>query len=969
MKNILNILSSQSNIIEAKGNEPLLLDNVEKVWIIKSGQMDIFSIQVRDKETIGPRNHIFRASEGEALFGMDIKNYDQDLALLASGTPGTLLVECEKSRLFDLLQYPDHTETIEALIMNWVDRLSTGISQNAIFPNKYQEMIKGAKITTEEDTFLRTQDLPVWIFNTEGHTWFMGRNDWPEIPPKRYFPVSKNAWVLSSGKTHLYTTGIKEVISEDKNLESLNSFHRFILDCIFVNIRQSLILEENRLKRKKEADQSNLNHAILQLGKILDTKKAGISPKAGEKNALISACHMIGNAMGIKIRDPERSEEEDSSEITLEDIARNSGFRTRKVILKDNWWSLDQGPLLAFLAEKKQPVALIPKSPGRYNLHDPMKGTIEKVTPATAEIIAPEAFVFYRPFPERPLNGFDLFRFGFHGCGMDLTTIIFMGVLGALLGLLTPVMTGIIFDTIIPEAASSQLVQISVILITCAVATALFDITKGVALLRLEGKMDFSILAALWDRLLSLPVPFFRDYSAGDLANRAMGINQIRQILSGVAINSILSALFSSFSLALLFYYDWQLALVGIGLSLISIFATCLTGFLMVRHQRKINEIEGRTSGIVLQFITGIAKLRVSGTEDRAFAEWTKSFTEKKRLAYKAGTIQNILTSFNSMFPVIASMAIFTWVIWKSIDSGLSTGSFLAFSSAYGTFQAAMLQMAMVLTASLNIIPLYERARPIIAACPESDETKANPGELSGDINIHNIRFRYNPDGPLILKDVSLHVSPGEFVAIVGGSGSGKSTLLRCLLGFETPGSGSIYYDNQDLTTLDLREVRRQTGVVLQNARLMSGDIFKNIVGTSGLTVEDAWEAARMVGVEEDIRAMPMGMHTMISAGGSTLSGGQRQRLIIARAVAKRPRILFFDEATSALDNRTQAIVSRSLERLKVTRLVIAHRLSTIINADRIYVLQNGEVIESGAYEELMDLKGFFSELAKRQIA
>ena len=321
------------------------------------------------------------------------------------------------------------------------------------------------------------------------------------------------------------------------------------------------------------------------------------------------------------------------------------------------------------------------------------------------------------------------------------------------------------------------------------------------------------------------------------------------------------------------------------------------------------------------------------------------------------------------MFPVAASMAIFSWVIWKTTAGELSTGSFLAFSAAYGNFQTAMLQMAAAITASLNIIPLWERAKPIIETVPESDETKASPGELSGDINVHNVYFRYDPDGPLILKNVPLQISPGAFIAIVGGSGSGKSTLFRCLLGFETPESGTIYYDGQDLSTLDVREVRRQVGVVLQSAQLMPGDIFKNIVGNSDLTVDDAWEAARMVGVEEDIKAMPMGMHTMISAGSGTLSGGQRQRLIIARAVVKRPRILYFDEATSALDNKTQAIVSRSLEKLQVTRVVIAHRLSTIINADRIYVLQDGEMIESGTYEELMAQKGFFAELAKRQLA
>jgi len=946
MENIPDILEKQGNIVEARGNKPLLLDRADTVWIVKSGQVDLFSVQVQNRETVGPRHHILRASEGCALFGVDVGKQVQDLALLAVGTPGTVLIESNKTRLVELLQDPAQAESAEMLISGWIDGLSAGMGQDAIFPTKFQDLEIGAQISAEKSTFFRTPDRTVWITHLEGSSWLMGRKDWPEISLQHFFPISKSAWILSTDKILLSVVGVDRVLQEDSDLSSLDDFHQFVLNCISINIRQAVIAEQERLQRKNEADRSSLGNAISRLGMILETKKARFIPKLGKENALLSACQIVGNALGIPVREPNRPENGDGARILLEDIARTSGFRTRQVILKDKWWRMDHGPLLAFLEKGKQPVALISSSPRTYYLYDPVNGTQQKVTSKVVEDLAPEAHSFYRPFPHKPLNGMDLLKFGFRGCGKDLTTVFLMGIL-----------------------ASGQLVQIAVILVTCAIATALFNITKGVSLLRLEGKMDSSVQAAIWDRLLALPVPFFRDYTAGDLANRAMGINQIRQVLSGVTVNTILSVLFSSFNLALLFYYDWQLAIIGVGLSIISIFATCFTSYLMVRYQRRINEIEGKTAGIVLQFITGITKLRVSGTEDRAFAEWTRNFADKKRLAFKAGTVQNVLTAFNSMFPVVASMAIFTWVIWKSTGGGLSTGSFLAFNSAYGNFQAAMLQMAAALTTSLNIIPLYERAKPIIETVPESDESKTSPGELSGDINVHHICFRYDPDGPLILKNVPLQISPGEFIAIVGGSGSGKSTLFRCLLGFETPESGTIYYDGQDLSTLDIRDVRRQIGVVLQNAQLMPGDIFKNIIGTSNLTMDDAWEAARMVGVEEDIKAMPMGMHTVLSAGGSTLSGGQRQRLIIARAIAKRPRILYFDEATSALDNKTQAIVSRSLEKLQVTRVVIAHRLSTIINADRIYVLQDGEMIESGTYKELMAREGFFTDLAKRQLA
>jgi ABC-type bacteriocin/lantibiotic exporter with double-glycine peptidase domain len=265
-------------------------------------------------------------------------------------------------------------------------------------------------------------------------------------------------------------------------------------------------------------------------------------------------------------------------------------------------------------------------------------------------------------------------------------------------------------------------------------------------------------------------------------------------------------------------------------------------------------------------------------------------------------------------------------------------------------------------------IPMMESIRPILEATPENIALKPEIQDLTGDIEVVNIYFRYQPDSPLVLDNVSLHVRPGEFVAVVGASGSGKSTLLRLLLGFETPESGSVYYDRQDITSFDPSSVRRPAGTVVQQARLSTGNILTNITGMTNATFEDAWEAARAVGLDDDIRQMPMEMYTVITGGISTLSGGQRQRIMIARAIINRPRILFFDEATSALDNKTQQIVSRSLEKLQATRVVIAHRLTTIQNADRIYVMDGGRIVETGTYAELLSMGGKFTDLVKRQM-
>ena len=431
---------------------------------------------------------------------------------------------------------------------------------------------------------------------------------------------------------------------------------------------------------------------------------------------------------------------------------------------------------------------------------------------------------------------------------------------------------------------------------------------------------------------------------------------------------ALLSGIFSLFSFFLLFYYSQKLAIVATFLVLIAVAATILSGYKQVKYQRILTEIQGRISGTVLQAITGITKFRTSGSEGRAFANWAKEFSQLKEAAYKSRNLANNLVIFNVGFTILAAMIMFAAVAMMGQEE-LSTGSFLAFNAAFAQFMMASLTLSTTLVRSLVIVPTFERAQPILHTQPEIDELKKYPGELTGQIEVSHVSFRYRPNGRPVLHDVSLTINPGEFVALVGPSGSGKSTLFRLLIGFEKPEMGSIYYDDQDLSKLDIREVRRQMGVVLQNGKIMAGDIFTNIVGASTLTLDNAWEAARMTGLAEDIQAMPMGMHTVIGDGGGTLSGGQRQRLLIARSLVNKPRILFFDEATSALDNRTQAVVSESLDNLQATRIVIAHRLSTIMNADHIYVLHDGRVVQQGTYDELIKSEGVFADLAKRQIA
>lgn len=727
-------------------------------------------------------------------------------------------------------------------------------------------------------------------------------------------------------------------------------------------------MQKGTLKKKKERQNQYLENALYQLASVSGGNKTVSDSIAG--NELVKACRLVAEKMKISIVEPKKEKLENSKD-PLGEIAKASRIRYRQVAMKGEWWNSDNGALLAFAEDDNRPVALIPESPDKYEMIDVTSGMSKAVDRDTAQILKPFAYTFYRPFPSTAIGLKELLLMSLEATPLrDILIILGMGLLGGLIGMINPVVTGIVIDKIVPQASRVQLIQIGFLLLSFAIGKASFELTRSLAMLRMEGKMDNFGQAAVWDRLISLPVSFFRDYTAGELAMRAMGIGQIRQVLSNTTLNTIISSIFSIFNGVLMFKYDLELSLIGMGLIILAIAVSLILGYIQIRYERETVEGTNKISGLVLQIISGVSKFRVAGAEHRAFYQWAKQFSNQRRIRFNKELISSILSTFNMVFPVVTSMVMFYIAGNYTGDKAFSTGEFVAFNASFGIFTAAMLQLTNTFLTINVIIPTFESTKPILETLPEFDEDKAEPGELDGNIELGHVTFRYEEDGPVILNDLSFKINSGQYVALVGTSGCGKSTLLRVLLGFEKPETGKVYYSGQDLESVDIRSVRKQLGVVLQNGQLISGDIYSNIVGSNpNLTMKDAEEAAKMAGLDEDIKKMPMGMHTMISEGGGTLSGGQRQRLMIARAIVNRPKILFFDEATSALDNYTQKIVSESLDKLNATRIVIAHRLSTIINCDRIIVLDKGRIIEEGTYEELMNLNGAFAGLAQRQLA
>ena len=732
--------------------------------------------------------------------------------------------------------------------------------------------------------------------------------------------------------------------------------------------------DQDRRQRFFEAEQQDreaTREVTAGLAMLLATDADSGVERSGDP--LLDAAREVGSALGIAIQAPA---ETDLRRDPVEAIARASRIQMRRVALPRGFWREDCGPLLA-QREGGNPVALL-WTKGGYVCVEPASGERLQVDEALASALLPRAVMFNRPLPERPLMAWDLWRFASQGRHRDLVAMGLVGVLGALLGMLPSHATGMLIDQAIPDSNRALLTQMGAALVATALGGAIFQFCQALLILRVEGYADARIQAAVWDRVLNLAPPFFRRYAVGDLNSRILAISQMRQQLSGTTLRTLFTSLFALLNLVLMFVYSAKLAGVACLLALVAMGITTGHSYVQIRKSEPLRAAEAALSGIVVQLINGVAKLRVAAAEVRAFRHWATTFRRYQELHLGILTVQNSLGVFNEVFAGVCSLVLFfvaAQVVGLQImgsHGGLGTGTFLAFNAAFGTFVMGATSLSNTVIELLDIGNLWKRAQPILEEAPEVSGRKADPGPLEGALTLDRVTFRYpGTEGDArepVLRDVSLHVASGEHIALVGPSGSGKSTLLRLLLGFETPESGMVAYDGKDLSHLDVRAVRRQLGVVLQTAKLQAGSIFENIAAGALITEAEAWEAALAAGFEAEIKAMPMGMHTMVAEGGVNLSGGQRQRLVIARAFALKPRLMLLDEATSALDNQTQAIVSESLERLKVTRVVIAHRLSTIRHADRIYVMDRGRIVQAGTFETLSREEGLFKALFANQV-
>lgn len=947
-----NILSGASLAASAEvaldGRRPILLDHHGHVLEIVAGHADIFAVDLDDGE-YGGRHQLFRVESGDIIPDLPSAS---GVSFVAVGTENTRAVV---RPLADL--------TSDAPATRWIERLARFVAGPA--PAwQMAELPEGESEVAAGESHRGPMRGLLWLTVHRGALKLMGVGP-AYAGGSQPLPLTAGLWVEAGGD------GCAVVASAEAPAgiwPAIDQFHQSFIACVQGMLAREAQGEGERLANRSALAATQSMEAFDRLSGIIVRRFDHDAVDASYADRLAGACQIVGNAMRTPIAISSRIDGNQQDFPGLAQIAQDARLRLRQVLLRSEWWRTDGGPLVGWLGEKQEPVALI-YEPGRgYIMVDPLTKTRRPVDRALASQFAPEAAMFYPPLPSRSLGFTDLLQFALrYARGSGLRIALAVVVIG-LLSLVTPFVTNLLISSIIPRSELDQLAFCALALGMTALAIAGVQVMQSLVMLRMEATIDWRLQAAMIDRLLRLPTAIFREFTAGELVDRALGIDAARRALTGHALRGMIAGLFCIFSLGLMVYYSPKLALLAMALTFVRAAAIIGTNLLRLHFETKHFNQQGKVSGFVLQLLTGVGKLRVSGATGRALGIWSKQFATQKQFFVSSQVAGNGLGAFETAFPTIATLIIFAYASYSDSNLLKDIGSFFAFFSAFGQSMGSIGAWAGGVSEALIAIPPLVRLKPLIASPTEISDERKSPGELTGAIELARVSFRYLASGPAVLDNVSLKIAPGEYVAIVGPSGSGKSSLFRLLLGFERPESGAVFYDGKSVETLDVSAVRRQLGVVLQSAKLANGNIYENICGGLRLPLDQVWEAARLAGIEDDIKAMPMGLLTQIAEGVSTLSGGQRQRIMIARAIARRPRILLFDEATSSLDNRSQAVVSDALENLNVTRIVIAHRLSTVQRADRIIVLVDGKIVETGTFAELNAASGTFAAFAQRQM-
>ena len=719
---------------------------------------------------------------------------------------------------------------------------------------------------------------------------------------------------------------------------------------------------DNQIKSRREADQQLLDDSFVKIAGVVMGQRSAekfSDERIVTKNAIdeiLKYFHYKPTELPASVT---------SADDQLDYCLRPHGVMRRNIRLTEGWYKDAYGPILGFTKEDGIPVALLPNGLAGYRYMDPKTGKYVKLNRKTEKLIDAEAICFYRPLPQKKLSIPDLLLYMKRCLSLsDIVMVIAAAVSVSLIGLLIPRLTAMLTGPVLKSGRHDALIGIAICMLCVAFSSQLMNSVSNFVGTRLNTKTSLGVQASMMMRIMTLPANFFRKYSAGELRSRSQSVNQLCAILMGMVLSTGLSSVTSLMYITQIFNYTPMLVVPSLLVILVTVVFSTVSTLVQIRINKKIMEQEAKESGMSYSMITGVQKIKLAGAEKRIFAKWLDLYSVGAELTYNPPMFIKVNVVISLAITLISKIILY----FLAVKSGIDQSSYFAFSSAYGMLSGAFMSLSGMALSAARIKPILEMAEPFLKAEPETSDNKEIVTSITGGVELDHISFRYDEGLPLVIDDLSLKVRPGEYVAIVGKTGCGKSTLMRLLLGFEKPEKGSVRFDGKDINTLDLPSLRKKIGTVMQDAGLFQGDIYSNIVITAPeLTLDAAWEAAEKAGIADDIRAMPMGMNTIIAEGQGGISGGQRQRLMIARAIAPKPKLLMFDEATSALDNKTQKQVSEALDAMGCTRIVIAHRLSTIRHCDRIIVIDGGRIIEDGSYEDLIAKKGYFAELVERQ--
>jgi len=945
-----------------------LVLTADDVLIVEAGAVDLFAVQVRDGHPVGPWHALARLTPGDVLAG-PVAGPRHRVLCRRVGQARMATIPLTRLRARVRTAPPQQREALVEALAEGVDatlrKIDKGVGR-PLPPRDFTVLPADASCEFGAHEVLRTIDALIWVDVISGQV-LQGAEQAPHQPGDN-FCLNRQDWLRLDEPAVLRTRTTRDLIVGDLLWHRLVGHWSRFLYLVDRTVERDAGVAEAAVRSAAERDRL----APLRVREENDALLAAEEPDhavrrlAGVTPGLVDATVQVLREMHEDATVP-ASIVHSRGIADYEDLGSSGWVRTRAIRLEGRWWTTDMGPLVGYWGPDHLPVAYLFKEGGYVAFGRWLERPV-RVTGETHFSAGRQVWTVYPRLPAQVTTVRGLLAYGFAGLRSELWLFGAMAVLIGVIGLLTPILGGKILGEYVASANRSMIIQGGVAVIASAGIAAAFSIVQNLTVLRLQGSVIAKTQTGVWGRLLDLPVTFFQKHSTGRLGTIVLSMKSAQELLSGVVVAGTLGLVVVIANLGVVFFYNVKLALVGLVLAAGALAYCLISGRRVLLIERARYESEQKLTGMSYEILSAMTKIRAAAAEERAFMRWSDQQRVVQAQVLASRAAQDRVTIFNGVYPLLALAVVF--LVANLSPTPMALPSLLSFLTAFTLMINALLMFTgSVLTAGA-IVPMVESLDPLLGAEPEAGIGKAHPGELSGNITLRGVSFRYGEDGPLVLDDVSLDVQPGEFVAIVGPSGSGKSTIVRLMLGFSRPHQGAVLYDGQDLGELDLPAVRAQCGVVLQSGALMPGDIRANISGGGHYTEDEIWEAADMAGLSGVIKAMPMGLATVVNEAAASLSGGQIQRLMIARALVNRPRFVIFDEATSALDNPTQRVVAEATRALNATRIVVAHRLSTIRDADRIFVMAGGSIVQCGTYEELMAQRdGVFAELARRQEA